>query len=224
MGFLTEPEPPRGVAQEVLPGIRRIVARNPGVMTYHGTNTYLIDGAAGLTVLDPGPDDPQHVAEIMAAAGPNGIQRILLTHTHGDHYGAVPALRAASGAPVYSYARSARPDFTPDHKLNDQDEVAGLKAVFTPGHAPDHLCFEYTVPAAGKLLFSGDHVMSWSSSIVSPPGGDMRDYYCSLQLLLQPGRGAVPAGPRPGAADAARFGWQFAGAPAAAGGVHLGAA
>ena len=142
MPFLTEPEPARGVAQELLPGIRRIVARNPSVMTYQGTNTYLIDNDAGLTVLDPGPDDPRHVADIMAAAG-SAISRIVLTHAHSDHYGALPALRAATGAPVYGYVRSGKPDFTADVPLDDGDAVAGLTAVFTPGHAPDHLCFEY---------------------------------------------------------------------------------
>jgi len=85
MGFLTEAEPPRGVAQPVLPGIRRIVARNPGIMTYHGTNTYLIDGDDGLTVLDPGPDDATHVYDIVEAAGGVPIARIVLSHTHHDH-------------------------------------------------------------------------------------------------------------------------------------------
>jgi len=184
MPFAQEPEPPRGAPLDVLPGIRRIVARNPSVMTYHGTNTYLIDNADGLTVLDPGPNDTQHVADILAAAGDMPVRRILLTHTHGDHYGAVGALKEATGAPVHAYKISPKPGFTPDLGLDDGDQVAGLTAIFTPGHAADHLSFETIHPIAGKILFTGDHVMSWSSSIVSPPDGDMLDYYRSLERLL----------------------------------------
>jgi glyoxylase-like metal-dependent hydrolase (beta-lactamase superfamily II) len=184
MAFFQEPEPPRGVPLDVLPGIRRIVARNPSVMTYHGTNTYLIDGSDGLTVLDPGPNDPVHVDDILRAAGDARIARIILTHTHGDHYGAVATLHAATSAPVYAYRISGKPEFKADFGMDDGDAVAGLRAVFTPGHAADHLCFEYHVEGTGKILFSGDHVMSWSSSIVSPPDGDMLAYYRSLELLL----------------------------------------
>jgi glyoxylase-like metal-dependent hydrolase (beta-lactamase superfamily II) len=185
MSFLQEPEPQRGVALDVLPGIRRVVARNPSVMTYQGTNTYLIDGEDGLTVIDPGPKkDAQHVAEILAAAGSVPVKRIFLTHTHTDHWGATAELQAATGAPVFAYKVSAREGFTPDVKLEDGDATAGFTALHTPGHAADHLCFEYRVKDGRKILFSGDHVMSWSSSIVSPPDGDMLDYYRSLGLLL----------------------------------------
>jgi len=184
MAFLTEDEPPRGVALPVLPGIWRLVARNPSVMTYHGTNTYLVEGDDGLTVIDPGPADEAHVADLVRAAGDRPVRRIVLTHTHSDHYGALPALAAATGAAVYGYKKSARRDFTPPNPLDDGDEVAGLKAVFTPGHAADHLSFAFGVPGTGKILFSGDHVMSWSSSIVSPPDGDMVAYYKSLERLL----------------------------------------
>jgi glyoxylase-like metal-dependent hydrolase (beta-lactamase superfamily II) len=179
MAFLTEPAPARGVAEPILPGVRRLVAENPTPMTYHGTNTYLIDGPDGLTVLDPGPDLPAHVAAILAATG-GQVARIVLTHTHHDHLGALPALRSATGAPTYGWHRSADDSFSPDHPLQDGDEVAGMTAVFTPGHAADHLCF--AMP--GGLLFSGDHVMSWSTSTVSPPGGSMSDYFASLERLL----------------------------------------
>jgi glyoxylase-like metal-dependent hydrolase (beta-lactamase superfamily II) len=184
MPFLTEAEPPRGVPLDVLPGIRRIVARNPSVMTYQGTNTYLIEAEDGLTVLDPGPEDEQHVREIVAGAGEVPIRRIVLTHTHRDHFGAVSALQAATSVPVYAWRRSAKPGFTPDMPLGDGDAVAGLTALFTPGHAADHLCFAYRLQDGRKILFSGDHVMSWSSSIVSPPDGDMLAYYRSLERLL----------------------------------------
>jgi glyoxylase-like metal-dependent hydrolase (beta-lactamase superfamily II) len=184
MPFLQEPEPPRGVPQAVMPGIRRITARNPSVMTYLGTNTYLIDSDDGLTILDPGPNDPRHIAETIAAAGDTPIRRILLTHTHGDHWGGLAALKAATNAPVHAYKVSAKDGFAPDLPLDDGDTVAGLTAVFTPGHAADHLSFAYTHADGTRILFSGDHVMSWSSSIVSPPDGHMGDYYRSLERLL----------------------------------------
>jgi glyoxylase-like metal-dependent hydrolase (beta-lactamase superfamily II) len=185
MTFLSEPEPPRGVAQDVLPGIRRVVARNPSVMTSHGTNSFLLDGDDGLTVIDPGPDDAEHVADLVRAAGGTPITRIVLTHAHHDHHGAVKALKQATGAQTWGYHTSGAPTaFIADHKLDDGGEVAGLRAVFTPGHAQDHLSFEYHVPGTGQILFSGDHVMAWSSSIVNPPDGNMVDYYRSLELLL----------------------------------------
>jgi glyoxylase-like metal-dependent hydrolase (beta-lactamase superfamily II) len=154
-------------------------------MTYHGTNTYLLEGDDGLTIIDPGPDDPEHVADILRAAGTTPIARLVLTHAHSDHHGAMRAMRQATGAPAFGYHSSGSPaQFTADETLDDGSEVAGLKAVFTPGHAPDHLCFTYDVPGTGQILFSGDHVMSWSSSIVNPPHGNMRAYYRSLELLL----------------------------------------
>jgi glyoxylase-like metal-dependent hydrolase (beta-lactamase superfamily II) len=180
MGFLQETVPPRGVKLPVLPGISRIVADNPGVMTYHGTNTYLVAGDDGLTVIDPGPDSAAHVADILAAAGGAKVARIVLTHTHSDHCGAVPALAAATGAPVYGHGGKLAPDV----RLADGAAFAGFTALHTPGHAADHLCYEYRLADGRKILFSGDHVMSWSSSIVNPPEGDMRDYYHALERLL----------------------------------------
>jgi glyoxylase-like metal-dependent hydrolase (beta-lactamase superfamily II) len=177
--FLTEPEPPRGIATPVAPGVRRMVARNAGPMTYWGTNTYLLDQPDGVAVLDPGPDDPGHVADLLREAG-RPIRRILLSHTHHDHLGAVTALRAATGAPVHAYARPAVAEFVPDVALEDGDEAAGLTALHTPGHAADHLCFA----APDGTFYSADHVMSWSSSVVIPPGGDMASYMGSLERLL----------------------------------------
>jgi glyoxylase-like metal-dependent hydrolase (beta-lactamase superfamily II) len=184
MPFLTEPEPPRGVPLDVFPGIRRIVARNPSVMTYQGTNTYLIEGEDGLTLLDPGPKDEQHTQDLLAAIGTAPLRRILLTHTHGDHWGGLKALQEATGLPVHAYKHSAKEGFTPDIPLDEGDEVAGLTALHTPGHAADHLCFAYQPAGLPRILFSGDHVMSWSSSIVSPPDGDMLAYYRGLERLI----------------------------------------
>lgn len=184
MAFLQEPEPQRGVLLPVLPGIGRIVARNPGVMTYHGTNTYIIDGPDGFSIIDPGPDDPQHVADILKATAAKKTSRIILTHSHFDHMGAAPALKAATGAPVHAFHISGLAGYTADIQLHDNAEFAGLTAVHTPGHAPDHLCFQFFLPDSTQILFSGDHVMSWSSSIVSPPDGDMLEYYRSLRRVM----------------------------------------
>ncbi len=196
---MTEPEPPRGIASAVAAGVRRVVARNPGPMTYWGTNTYLLDQPDGVAVLDPGPDDPQHVADLLREAG-RPIRRILLSHTHRDHLGAVGALREATGAPVHAYARPAVQGFVPDVALADGDEAAGLVALHTPGHAADHLCFA----SPDGSLYSADHVMSWSSSVVVPPGGDMAAYMRELERLLVrddqlylPGHGPPLANPRP---------------------------
>ena len=179
VGFMTEAAPERGVLHPVRPGISRIVADNPGRMTYHGTNTYLIEDADGVTVLDPGPDQPAHVADILRLS-PGPIVRILLSHTHRDHLGAVAGLKAETGVPVHGWHRSDTESFTPDIPIHDGDTVAGMEALFTPGHAADHLCFA----RPDGILFSADHVMSWSSSVVSPPGGDMAAYFTSLQRLL----------------------------------------
>ena len=197
--FLTEPEPPRGVATPVHPGIRRIVAANHGPMTYWGTNTYLLEGEGGTTVLDPGPDDPAHVAAVLAAAG--RIARIVLSHTHHDHLGAAAALRAAAGAPVYAWHAPDDPALVPDVPLHDGNAVAGWVAVHTPGHAPDHLCFA----GPDGVLLSADHVMSWSSSVVGPPGGDMGAYFASLRRLLARGEGVYLPGHGPRHPDALPF-------------------
>ncbi|MGH7154606.1 MAG: MBL fold metallo-hydrolase [Acetobacteraceae bacterium] len=183
MAFLTEPEPERGAVLPVLPGVSRIVAANPGPMTYHGTNTYLIEAADGLVVLDPGPDEPAHVDAILRATG-GKVDLILVSHTHHDHVGALPALQDATGAPTAGYRESAIDSFDPDTKLDDGDRIAGMPAIYTPGHASDHLCYEFHARDGSTVLFSADHVMSWNSSVVSPPGGDMRAYFGSLKRML----------------------------------------
>lgn len=196
--FLSEPEPTRGIAVQVAPGIRRLVAPNPGPMTYHGTNTYVLDGADGTTVIDPGPDSDAHVLAVLRAAG-GRVGAILLSHGHSDHVGAVAALRAATGAPIHAWHDSAVSGFVPDVRLRDGDMAAGLRALHTPGHAPDHLCFA----APNGILFSADHVMSWSTSTVSPPAGCMASYFASLHRLLHrhdtlflPGHGPPLAEPQ----------------------------
>jgi glyoxylase-like metal-dependent hydrolase (beta-lactamase superfamily II) len=176
MNHLSETEPPRGQPTEVAPGVRRIVAGNPGPMTYHGTNTFLVDEADGIVVIDPGPADRAHLEAVLAATG-GRVARILLTHSHADHLGNLADLRAATGAPVWARAPEARPDVAPE----DGARIGGLTAIHTPGHAPDHLCFA----GADGVLFTGDHVMGWSTTVVAPPPrGDMAAYVANLERLL----------------------------------------
>jgi glyoxylase-like metal-dependent hydrolase (beta-lactamase superfamily II) len=203
MPFLTEPEPERGAVLPVMPGVARIVAANPGPMTYYGTNTYLIDTPDGIAVLDPGPEGhPEHVEAILRATDQN-VALILVSHTHHDHIGAVPALREATGAPTVGFRVSGDDTFTADIKLDDGDQIAGMTAIHTPGHASDHLCLALPAQDGTAVLFSADHVMSWSTSVVSPPGGDMTDYFASLRKLLDrsddaflPGHGPLLPEPR----------------------------
>ncbi len=189
LALLTEPAPPRGEAFSVAPGIRRLVAPNPGPLTCHGTNTYLIEGAAGTTVLDPGPDDASHVAAILAASGK--VARIFLTHGHPDHFGALPALAAATGAEVFAAARG----------LPDGARIGIWTALHTPGHASDHMCFA----REDGVVCTGDHVMSFATTVVMPPDGDMAAYIAGLRrllarsddLLFLPGHGPPITDPRP---------------------------
>lgn len=189
-----------GVPTEVAPGVRRIVANNPGPYTFKGTNTYLV-GTDELAVIDPGPELEAHRQAILAAAGRAPITHILLTHTHLDHCEGLAALKTATGAETSGFggvqiglsderARAVRRSFvdagfTPDRRLGGGDTVSGkgwkLTALHTPGHAPDHLCFALD---RDGILFSGDHVMGWNTSVVAPPEGNMADYMATLDRLL----------------------------------------
>jgi glyoxylase-like metal-dependent hydrolase (beta-lactamase superfamily II) len=190
-----------GEPREIVPGVARIVANNPGPFTYKGTNTYLI-GSRTLAVVDPGPDDGAHCAAILRAAGGRPISHIVLTHTHHDHYDGLPRLAEATRATVAGYghetpagrlspvdgAEVAGTSFRPDVVLRDGDRIYGdgwsMTALFTPGHAPDHLCL--ALDGTGVTL-SGDHVMAWNTSVVAPPDGSMAAYLASLERLI--GRG-----------------------------------
>ena len=181
-----------GEAASLSPLVRRVIARNPSAFTFHGTGTYIV-GHGRVAVIDPGPDDPAHVDALCAALAGEQVSAIVVTHTHLDHSPAAAALKARSGAPTYGFGphggvgggeqveEGADRDFVPDHALADGEAVAGdgwtLEAVHTPGHTSNHLCF--SLPEEGSL-FCGDHVMGWSTTVVSPPDGDMAAYIASL--------------------------------------------
>ena len=186
--------------EPVEPGIARVLAHNPSPFTYTGTQTYLI-GDDEVAVIDPGPDQPEHVAALVAAIGGRRVVAIMCTHTHRDHSPAAGPLAAATGAPVIGCAPlvletlgpraddSFDADYAPDRVLGDGEAVAvdGLRlmAVATPGHTSNHLCFALEGGASDGALFTGDHVMGWSTTVVFPPDGDMGDYMASLDKLRQ---------------------------------------
>ena len=187
-----------GRLEEVAPGIRRIVARNPGPFTFRGTGTYVI-GEGQVAVIDPGPDLPEHIEALLMDLAGEEVTHILVTHTHRDHSPAAAAVKDATGAPTYGFGPHAGGrrgeaaveeggdwDFVPDIVVKDGDEIAGagwrFEAVHTPGHTSNHLCF--ALPDQG-ILFSGDHVMGWSTSVIAPPDGDMAAYMVSLDKLLR---------------------------------------
>lgn len=186
---------PSGRAEQAARGVRRVLADNPSPFTFAGTQTYIV-GRGAVAVIDPGPDLPDHVAAILSATAGERIAAILCTHTHRDHSPASRALAAASGAPIVGCAPLAIDDdgprsdaafdfeYAPDRILADGEILNGdgwsLEAVATPGHTSNHLCFALDTGA----LFTGDHIMGWSTTVVSPPDGDMALYMASLEKLL----------------------------------------
>jgi glyoxylase-like metal-dependent hydrolase (beta-lactamase superfamily II) len=192
-----------GRADQVSPLIRRIVARNPGPFTFTGTGTYVV-GQGDVAVIDPGPDLPEHLAAITRTLEGERIAAILVTHTHLDHSPLAAPLAQASGARVFGLPAPRTEDaavrldegqdrsFRPDELVRDGQRVEGpgwtLEALATPGHASNHVCW---VLAEENALFSGDHVMGWSTTVVSPPDGDMGDYYASLDRVAAPGFGRL---------------------------------
>ena len=185
-----------GKLETISPLIRRVVARNPGPFTFHGTGTYVV-GHDRVAVIDPGPALPEHIDALLNALRGETIEQILVTHTHLDHSPASAAVKQAATAPTHGYGPHAAGlgpaveeggdrAFVPDHVLRNGDTVSGpgwhLTAVHTPGHTSHHLCFAL---AEERVLFSGDHVMGWSTSVIAPPDGNMRDYLRSLDKLLE---------------------------------------
>lgn len=191
LAFDRDFEPKHGEAIEVAPGVHRVTAANENPFTFRGTNTFLIGGTT-LAILDPGPADPAHLETVTRAIGSASVAHILLTHSHHDHSAAVPLLKERTGAPVL--AAGAHGSLA-DKQLRDGEIVETadyrLEVLATPGHASDHLAFAL---AGAGILFSGDHVMGWSTTIVAPPDGSMGDYMASLdRLLVRPERLYLPA-------------------------------
>lgn len=159
-------------------GVLRLTAPNPGPGTADGTNTYLLQGADGIVVIDPGPESDEHLSRIVQLTRGKTI-RIVLTHGHPDHCTLAPALAAATGAAIWGYAPSLAP-FELDEVIGEGETIGSITAIHTPGHSPDHLC----LATRDGVLFTGDLVMGWSSTVVSPPNGRMADYFQSLKRLL----------------------------------------
>jgi len=189
-----------GKPDRVMPGVRRLLCNNPSPFTFKGTVSYII-GEGQVAIVDPGPDDPAHIAALLDAVRGETVTHIFVTHTHRDHSPAVPAVKAATGALVLAEGRhrpsrllnvgepprmegSNDTDFKPDRALKDGEMVQGdgwaVEAVATPGHTANHMA--YALKDKG-VLFSGDHVMAWSTPVVAPPDGSMGDYMASLDKL-----------------------------------------
>ncbi|MEK9211934.1 MBL fold metallo-hydrolase [Sphingomonas sp. 2378] len=190
-------EHPTGIPIQLEPLVSRVLAPNASPFTYTGTQTHIV-GDRDVAVIDPGPDDPAHLDALLRAIGGRRVEAIVITHHHRDHSPAARPLAKATGAPIvgaapfapdYDGGRSDAAfdrDYAPDRVLAEGEGVSGdgwtLTALATPGHTSNHLAF--ALPQA-RALFSGDHVMGWSTSIVSPPDGDMADYMASLEKLME---------------------------------------
>ena len=208
--------------EEVVPGVRRVLADNPSPFTFKGTVSYII-GRGQVAIIDPGPLDEAHIAALLDAVRGETVTHIFVTHTHRDHSPAVPRIKAATGAVVLAEGphRPARPlhvgeaprldasndtDFRPDRALHDGEVIAGpgwtIEAVATPGHTANHMAFALK---EADLLFSGDHVMAWSTPVVAPPDGAMSDYMASLQKLARRSEPVYLPGHGGAVRDAPRF-------------------
>lgn len=201
--YLIDFEPDHGEAQDVSPLVRRVVAANPGPFTAWGTGTYIV-GTGKVAVIDPGPVRDDHLAALTKALEGHTVSHILVTHTHLDHSPLARALADQTGATVLAYGphgsgreaglageqveAGADIDFAPDQSLADGEIIEGdgwtIEAVHTPGHTSNHLCFALREENA---LFTGDHIMGWSTTVISPPDGDMAEYMASLDKVLERG-------------------------------------
>ena len=208
---------PASTVQQLSPLVRRLVSPNPSPFTFTGTCGYIV-GTGKVAFIDPGPENPAHVETILKALKGETLTHIVVTHTHRDHSPNARVLKAATGAPIFGCARhieiaqapsgrldaSHDLDHVPDHEMQDGETFKGdgftLTALHTPGHASNHLCFAL---AQENTLFSGDHVMAWSTTIVAPPDGVMSDYMASLdklrarsEAIYYPGHGAPVTNPQ----------------------------
>ena len=187
-----------GTPARLSPRIRRVVARNPGPFTFRGTGTYIV-GSGAVAVIDPGPADAEHIRSILRAVAGETITHVLVTHTHLDHSPGCRLLAAHCDAPTYGFGphgggavaageaveEGADRDFVPDVAVADGDRLTGgdwsIDCIHTPGHTSNHMCYALREERA---LFTGDHVMAWSTSVISPPDGSMGSYLASLERLL----------------------------------------
>ncbi len=206
-----------GEVEQLSPLVQRVVAPNPGPFTLHGTATFLVGARGPKALIDPGPRLPGHVRNLLRAVGAASVAQVFVTHTHLDHSPAAALLKAQVDVSVHGFGPHAGGsgsgaddggadfDFVPDVVMRDGDVVAGdgwtLEAVHTPGHTSNHLCFRLREEGT---LFSGDHVMGWASTVLSPPDGDLTAYLASLDRLLadrdrrlRPTHGPVIADPKP---------------------------
>ncbi|MBA9031705.1 MBL fold metallo-hydrolase [Rhizobium leguminosarum] len=195
-------EPAYGQAVPVVAGVERVTVNNPGPFTFFGTNSYIV-GSSSVAVIDPGPEDEAHFQALMTALAGRAVTHIFVSHTHRDHSPLAGRLQAATGAvtvgqgphrparplrdgEINPFAESSDLSFVPDITLGDGESLSGdgwaLSAVLTPGHTANHAAFAL---AGRDILFSGDHVMAWSTSIVAPPDGSMADYMASLERLIK---------------------------------------
>ena len=188
--------PPYETAQILTPLVRRVLAGNPSAFTYEGTQTYIV-GTGEVAVIDPGPADPDHISGILKATEGERITAIICTHTHRDHSPAAVPLKAVTDAQIIGCAPLTLDDdgpradasfdqsYAPDRVLTEGERLSGpnwtLETVATPGHTSNHLCYNLIEENA---LFTGDHVMGWSTTVVSPPDGDMAEYMRSLEKLM----------------------------------------
>ncbi|MEM7398939.1 MAG: MBL fold metallo-hydrolase [Pseudomonadota bacterium] len=189
-----------GVADEIAPGVRRIVANNPGPFTFLGTNTYLV-GTEEIAIIDPGPADTAHIDAIERATRGQRVSHIFITHSHRDHCDSAQPLQRRLGGQIVAYGPTDTPRgagapglgdgfvdaaFRPDMTVSDADTVKGrgfaLDVLHMPGHAPDHLCFALV---GERTVFTGDHVMGWNTTVIAPPEGSMADFIGSLERLAQ---------------------------------------
>ncbi|MGM5053939.1 MBL fold metallo-hydrolase [Rhizobium sp. 814_E9_N1_1] len=195
-------EPAYGQAVPVVASVERVTVNNPGPFTFFGTNSYIV-GSSSVAVIDPGPEDEAHFAALMAALAGRAVTHIFVSHTHRDHSPLAGRLQAATGAvtvgqgphrparplregEINPFAESSDISFVPDITIGDGQTLSGdgwaLTAVLTPGHTANHAAFALE---GRDILFSGDHVMAWSTSIVAPPDGSMADYMASLERLME---------------------------------------